>query len=258
MPIPSTTQEDIEKHLLSIGITEGQTIAVHSKLVSFGRITGGVESVYKALRKVVGLSGTLVFPSYTLNLGPDDVYDPITTPSYAMGALSEYVRSLPYVQRSDCPMHGHIAIGPHANKVIEADPSKPLGLGSSFYEMYDSGFDLLLLGCNFQEGATCVHHFEAEFGVPYRTWIDLPRIIKNSDGQLIEIICKYYGHKTNNVFNNNLLPVQKEMEALGMMYSQPAPLGASFLMSLADLRKCVLNMISADPYVLVTPVKGHE
>ena len=84
------------------------------KLLSFGRINGGVESVFKALQQVVGDKGTLVFPTYTLNLSSEDVYNPDTTPSYGMGALSEYVRKIPGVLRSNCPMHNHCALGPLA------------------------------------------------------------------------------------------------------------------------------------------------
>lgn len=110
MAIQTNSIADFERHLQSLGIRFGQSMAVHSKL-NFGRIKGKAETVYRALRNIVGPSGTLVFPAYTLNLWPDDVYDPIETPSYAMEALSEYVRTLPDVTRSDCPMHRHIGIG---------------------------------------------------------------------------------------------------------------------------------------------------
>ena len=114
MTIPLTNYDDIVRHFELLGLHKGQAIVVHSKLLSFGRINGGVESVFKALQQVVGDKGTLVFPTYTLNLSSEDVYNPDTTPSYGMGALSEYVRKIPGVLRSNCPMHNHCALGPLA------------------------------------------------------------------------------------------------------------------------------------------------
>jgi len=256
MGIPTTTLNDLESHLLALGMCEGQSVVIHSKLISFGRIEGGVETVYKALRNVIGPTGTLTFPAYTLNLKSNDVYDPRETPSHAMGVLSEYVRTLNDVVRSDSPMHGHLAIGSLASQVIQVDPGKPIGPGSSFYEMHNAGFHLLLLGCDFQEGATFVHHVEAEIGVPYRSWLSLPRVRKDHEGQLINMECKYYGHTDSGCYDNNLLPVQLEMEKSGNMNIENAPLGKSYYMSLKNLRECVVNMLEVDPYTLVNPARS--
>ena len=118
MGIPITTQDELEQHLLALGLCDEQSVVVHSKLLSFGRIEDGIQTVYQAIRNVIGPLGTVAFPAYTLNLKSDEVYDPVTTPSHAVGALSEYVRTLPNAIRSDCPMHGHLAIGQLAEQVI--------------------------------------------------------------------------------------------------------------------------------------------
>lgn len=252
MTIPLTNYNDIVRHFELLGLHKGQAIVVHSKLLSFGRINGGVESVFKALQQVVGDKGTLVFPTYTLNLSSEDVYNPDTTPSYGMGVLSEYVRKIPGVLRSNCPTHSHCALGPLAEKVVTANPEKPLGIGSSFAVMREAGFYLLLLGCDFQEGATFVHHVEFEVGVPYRSWLKLSRIRQDSSGRLIKMICRYYGHKDSECYRNSLHDVQIEMEKSNTMNTITAPLGISFFMSLEGLYKSTSKMLKENPYTLVT------
>ena len=252
MTIPLTNYDDIVRHFELLGLHKGQAIVVHSKLLSFGRINGGVESVFKALQQVVGDKGTLVFPTYTLNLSSEDVYNPDTTPSYGMGALSEYVRKIPGVLRSNCPMHNHCALGPLAEKVVTANPEQPLGPGSSFAVMRETGFYLLLLGCDFQEGATFVHHIESEVGVPYRSWLKLPRIRQDRSGRRIKMICQYYGHKNSGHYKNSLHNLQIEMEKSNVMNVIAAPLGRSFFMSLEDLYVSTSKMLKESPYALVT------
>ena len=38
-------------------------VAIHSRLISFGRIEGGVSTVYEAIVDVIGPKGTIVFPT---------------------------------------------------------------------------------------------------------------------------------------------------------------------------------------------------
>lgn len=191
MPVPTINFDDLVQHFFTLGLRAGQAVAVHSKLSSYGRIDGGAEAVYDALRRVLGPDGTLVFPAYTLNLNADDLYDPVNTPTHGMGVLSEYVRTLQEARRSNCPMHGHLAIGSLAESVMQADPRRPLGQGSEFSVMLENDFQLLLLGCNFQESVTFVHHVEAVVGVPYRSWLELPRQRVDYDGSRVAMICYY-------------------------------------------------------------------
>ncbi len=229
----------------------GQAIVVHSKLLSFGFVEGGAETVFKALIEVVGPTGTLVFPTYTLNLDSESVYDPATTPAFGVGALGEYVRKLPRVIRSYCPIHSHCAIGPLAEKVVYTDPSKSMGAKSSFAVMKEVNFSLLLLGCNFQEGATFLHHVVSEIGVPYRSWIALQRSYKNKDKRVSKIICPYYGHIDAKRYKNNLSRVQNRMKAGSKLETCDTHFGESFFVRLGDLYDFTSNALKENPYVLV-------
>src|SRR6185369_3090847 len=104
MPLPKTTSKDLQIHLQHLGLRHGQNIVVHSRLISFGQIEGGVEAVYVALRNAVGPQGTIAVPTYTLTLGEQTPYDSSSTPSIRMGAFSEFVRRLPATVRSGSPL----------------------------------------------------------------------------------------------------------------------------------------------------------
>ncbi len=235
-----------------LGLCAGRNIAVHSNLLTFGRIEGGAATVLSALRAVVGKDATIAVPTYTLNLGSDTPYDPKRTPSYATGVFSEYVRRLPASRRSSSPMHSHAAIGPLAEQVAAGDPSRSFGKSSCFDVMTGYDFDLLLLGCSYQEGATFVHHVEAEIGVPYRQWLDLPRLVQSPDGEILRLTCRYYGHTDGHQYDNNLITVQQEMERRGLQSSAATHYARSYLMRLVNLEACVTEMLARDPYILVT------
>lgn len=253
-----TTPSDLDRHLQDLGLQAGMAVAVHSRLLAFGRIEGGAETVFAALMRAVGPAGTVAVPTYTLNLTSETPYDPRSTPSHAAGALSEYVRVLPEARRSLCPMHGHAAVGRLAEVAVGADPSRSLGPGSAFDAMHGAGFHLLLLGCSFQEGATFVHHVEAVVGVPYRSWLALARKRREADGTVREVVCHYYGHEAPESFDNHLTVVEDEMRARGHLISAPAPYGSSHFMLLDRLYGCVADILARDPYGLVEPRKGDD
>ncbi len=248
-----STIADIAAHLKALGVAIGDHLAVHSRLLSFGRIEEGAASVYKALLEAIGPEGTLAFPTYTLKLDASTPFDPDKTPSERMGVLPEFARQVPGVRRTLCPLHSHAVVGHFADAVLAADPTRSLGPKSSFETMLQCGFKLLLLGCTFQEGATFIHHVEAMVGVPYRKWIDLDRRVREPDGNIRQVKCPYYARRRELSFANDLraceAAAQSEPEAISI------PIGSgkrqSHLLPLESLDRCVRGLLSLDPYVLV-------
>lgn len=251
--VNAATQSDIVGHLRSLGIAKGAHLAVHSRLLSFGRIHGGAAAVYDALSEAVGSTGTLVFPTYTLDLDASEPYNPATTPSHNAGVLSEYARRTPGVRRTLCPLHSHAVVGAKAELIIGADPARSIGPGSSFDVMHQAGFQLLLLGCTFHEGATFIHHVEAMAGVPYREWIELERQVVMPDGALRHLKCPYFGRRRDLGFTSDL----SECELVARAHPQTVsvPIGTvartSYLMGLDVLNDCVRTMLVRNPYALV-------
>ena len=239
----------LRRHLADLGVGRGMHLAVHSRLLSFGRVQGGVATVFDVLREVVGEGGTLVFPTYTTRLAADDPFDPMTTPSQMMGALPEYARQQPGVRRSACPMHSHAAVGARSAAVLDADATMSLGAGSSFAAMADAGFQVLLLGCSFQEGATFVHHIEALVGVPYRKWLDLPRKVRAADGSVRALTLRYYG-RNEGAPANDFDPVERRAEREAGARRAPVNGRSSYLVGCAGVDRLVRAMLGRDPYAL--------
>lgn len=247
--LPRIGPDAFAHHLEQLGVRRGMHLAVHSRLMTFGRIEGGAQTVFDALRNAVGANGTLVFPTYTTNLGGGDVYDPRETPSYLMGALPEFIRRQPNVRRTLCPIHSHAVIGAKTEALFSADPNVSLGPGSSFAAMRREGFFVLLLGCSFQQGATFVHHVEAAVGVPYRTWLDLPRQVRLPSGDVAPVSIRYFG-RVAGAPENDFGPVERVAESEAGATRIAINNCASYLVACEPLERCVTAMIGRDAYAL--------
>ncbi|MDA1132608.1 MAG: AAC(3) family N-acetyltransferase [Proteobacteria bacterium] len=253
MRTPSITRAGLTQHLAGLGVRAGMHVAVHSRLLSFGRVEGGAAAVYEALCEAVGPEGTVVVPTFTFYLESADVYDPATTPSQEVGALPEYVRTQPGVLRTLCPMHSHAVIGADTAVLAGADPERSLGKGSSFDAMHAAGFHLLLLGCTFLEGATFLHQVEASVGVPYRSWLHLPRRVRMPDGSERGMDLRHYGMEKGTRLEKNFVVAERAMAARpGAMTSVALGGRSSHLMTLATLYDVVAGLLAADPLALMT------
>jgi aminoglycoside N3'-acetyltransferase len=224
-------------------------VAIHSRLLSFGQIDGGVATVFQLIEEMVGPAGTVVVPTYTLADGT--IYDPRTTPSQRVGALPEYMLALPERVRSACSMHNHAAIGARAAILELSDGSVSFGPGSDFDHLLAADFQLLLLGTSLTEGATFIHHMEAVAGVPYRQWMGLQRRCVDEDGVQVSRTCQYFGRPPGVRIDENFDVLEPELLAEGTMRRVDTHFGASRMVSLRDLFDCGMAALRRDPLALV-------
>lgn len=249
MGFPVTTAAQVAEHIDALGVRPGHRVAVHSRMLAFGLVEGGPETLVRALLAAIGSRGTLVVPTYTLERGT--VYDRASTPSQNVGALPEAVRQTPGAVRSACPMHNHAALGADAALLNSPAGTVSIGQGSDFELLLREGFDLVLLGVGLTEGATFIHHAETLANVPYRTWLPLPRDIRHADGTVGKVTCHYYGRLNANVAEKFDV-LEEPMIAAGQLCKVKAPFGASRRMSLASLNEATSTALARDPYALVT------
>jgi aminoglycoside 3-N-acetyltransferase len=249
MTIPITTKTDLAEHVAKLGVRAGDHLTVHARLLSFGRLEGGAATAYDVLRAVVGPTGTIVVPTYTL--AATTVYNVRSTPSEGMGALAEYVRVLSDAVRSRCPMHNHAGVGARSDALYAADGLTSFGPGSDFDAFHDAGFRLLLLGVGFNEAATFVHHVEARADVPYRTWLALDRRVADPDGMPRTVVCRYFGRSQTTPARTDFEPLARMAFERRIMTRVPTHFGVSSLVALQDLQAIGLSMLRADPLALV-------
>lgn len=62
------SKDDLIHKFSQLGIKRGDTLLVHASLSSLGYVVGGAEALYLALREVIGIEGTIVVPSQTVEI----------------------------------------------------------------------------------------------------------------------------------------------------------------------------------------------
>lgn len=176
------TRQTLAADLRALGVQPGDVVLVHVSLSRLGWVAGGPVAVIQALQDAVTLLGTLVMPTFTLQLTdpagwrrfavPENwwetiraemsAFDPALTPSRGVGQVAELFRTFPDVRRSDHPHSSFAAWGRHAEVITSAHPlSFSLGDGSPLAHVYDLNGKVLLLGT---EVNTSLHLAEVRAG----------------------------------------------------------------------------------------------
>ena len=161
--------------LAALGVRSGQDLLVHSSLREVGWIDGGVDTLLRAIRQVIGPAATIVVPTFTPLTSPSSrafrnetagldqeayarrvaeiiPFDPETTPSYQVGWFAEHVRKHPEARRSVHPQTSFAALGPGAQACTAGhDADCHLGERSPLRWLYDADAAILLLGVGYAE-----------------------------------------------------------------------------------------------------------
>jgi aminoglycoside 3-N-acetyltransferase len=174
-------QEQVTTALLELGLAPGDGLLVHSAVQFLGRPQGGLEIYLQALLETIAPGGTLAVPAFNFAFARGEPYDPLSTPSQGMGALSELVRQHSNAQRTPHPMQSLAVIGAHAADLAGRDTPCAFDAGSAFERMLELDFKLLLLGADVQ-AVSMVHYSEQRFNVSYRYWKEFSGQVKTSAG----------------------------------------------------------------------------
>lgn len=231
-----TSLSNLEQHLDDLGLSSAiDNLIIHSSMISFGKADFNAEQLFEALLSKIAPDASIFVPTFTLNLGEEDIFDPQQTPSHGMGILPEYVRQLPDMVRALNPMHSYTGIGPNADTLKDASGTLSFGVNSCFEKLLALDPYLLMLGCPFHHGATHIHQQEVEIGVPYRLWVDLKRKVRTNAGDVEDIAFKYYGIDRAQDVQWSPIRVLEFMQKNKTVKELKLPYGKSYLMKLSDL-----------------------
>ncbi|MFD9898075.1 aminoglycoside N(3)-acetyltransferase [Mesorhizobium sp. NPDC059025] len=195
------TRDSLIRDLRHLGVKAGETLLVHCALSRLGWVSGGAETVVRALLGAITETGTLVMPAQSSQLSdpvhwqapavPENwieiiretlpAFDPLTTPTRDMGAVAELFRTWPGARRSLHPTCSFSALGPSAETITERQLlAEPFGKDGPLGYLHRSSARILLLGAEF-DACTAFHLAE------HMAWPSLPRIAEGSplivDGQ---------------------------------------------------------------------------
>ncbi len=148
------------------GLRNGDTCFIQAAMSAFGSFEDGADTVVDALTEVVGESGTIAMPAYSLtgpaieHLAADPLFDVLETPS-RMGAISEAFRLSAGTIRSVHPTHSTCVRGPGAEAVVEGHESAetPFGVGTPFPRIVERDALQVFFGCG-TGVITMYHSFE--------------------------------------------------------------------------------------------------
>jgi len=221
--VPHLTQADLAKAFSGLGIKQGDDLFVHSAMSQIGMVEGAAPTVINALRDVIGDTGTLMFPAFTMARSAAETMRD-TTPfnldetSSTMGKISEVFRKLSGVKRSAHPTHSVAALGPRADFYTEKHHlvGTPCGPGSPFQILSrQSNGRILCLGSAFGK-LTAVHVIEDEVE-DFPVDVYLPdAFVKDvifPDGSHLQVSTKVHDSRNADVRIDNYQPKEDEILA---------------------------------------------
>ena len=178
--------EDILEALDRIGISEGDTIFLHTNIGFFGRMENAKTAdelcgkFFAALKEKVGEGGNLVVPTFSYSFCHQEHYDPLTT-STTCGMFSEYVRKQEGVIRSLDPNFSIAAWGKLAEYYTENPAHESFGKGSFWERFFKEKGKIVCM--NMDCGSTFVHYVENCNQVSYRNNKAFNGILTDAEGK---------------------------------------------------------------------------
>ena len=160
--------ESLKKHKFR----KDDNIFVASNLSHFGKIKLNkktkLDILFDTIKNDIIPNGTIFVPTATMNLcNTSKTFDINKTPSFEMGAFSEYVRLKKRSVRSLHPYWSVTGIGKKSN-LLKTVSKHSYGLGSPWSKFLDLNVKQLNIGIHPSRAVTLIHHIETCIGVPYR------------------------------------------------------------------------------------------
>lgn len=196
------TCDRLIRELQDCGISEGDSVLVHSSFSKIGFVEGGPKTLVDALLKVIGPAGNLLMPSspnagyqldYIRNLSEFDIQN---DPS-KMGAITEYFRTLPGVKRSGSPTEPVCCFGPQADWFTSGHLGEltPYTKNSPFARLAEANGKILYIGVTLDNAGTSLHVLEdavENFKFPVYYPQVFPVSVKHPDGTVVPVEVKVH------------------------------------------------------------------
>ena len=161
-----------------LGIKDGDVILVHSSFNSLGTVSNGPDDVIDALLHILGKNGTLIVPTFNMDLCNGDSLN-LNDPSSQMGIITEFVRKNPDSVRTKDPVYSFAIMGKLKEKLGNLTYNSCYGNDSMFAQLRKHDGKILIIGLAYNDSMTFFHHVEEMEGCDYRYF-------KEFNGNLID------------------------------------------------------------------------
>lgn len=144
-------KKEIKMGLSDLGLKKGDSVLLHSSLISLGNVEGGPDAVIDAFLETLGDKGTLIVPTFG-----------------ALGILTDTLKNRPGAVKSCCNGATVAAVGASAEKLCHDHwKAETLhGKNTPYTRLGELGGYVCLLGVD-QDRNTTLHSVEALLELPY-------------------------------------------------------------------------------------------
>jgi aminoglycoside 3-N-acetyltransferase len=229
---------DLEAALRTLGLSEGDTVLVHSSLFPLGQLAQAKSPaeiprlIYETFRKVIGNSGTILVPAaFERYARFGEPYDCRTTPvDQALGVFSQFVHSLPESIRTYSPLSALSAVGPLAGEICHQWTGSSFGEGSCWERLYHYDGKICFLGVRPRDAFNFQTFIQARFGVPHLyNKLYMTPIYEDGAEVPLKVVCPVRYLNPEFAISENCLPFQEHLEAIGELKAAPLGRGQVFL-----------------------------
>lgn len=246
------TQGDLLNAIRRAGIEKGDVVSLQVSLGRVGLPEGASNAqdisdlVIDTFLDALGLSGTLIVPTYTYSIGRGEVFEVETTPS-SIGEFTEVFRRRPGVIRSRDPMLSSAGIGPGAAAVLREISTSCYGEGSSFDRLKQVGAKICTLGISLY-WATFRHHIEEMAAVPFRFKKRFTGLVCEA-GVTRKETWTYFAAPLIENCEPIGLPLEKKARAAGLVAVEPVGRGELMCIGAREYFEFGIQELRKDPWL---------
>lgn len=247
------TKTEIKTALDEVGITNGQTIMVHSDLTRIGWVDNAksrvdiLEFYFKSIINQIGPEGTVVVLSCTESFARDGVAFHYEESPSEQGVFSEFIRTKDHSVRSMHPLFSVTAYGAKATLICGSEICKTgFGYGSPFRKLYETDAKILCIGVDLLS-MTFIHHVEQMYGVPYgytKEWDNQVHRCGKISKEPFFAFVRYL----NAGINYNFSKMQNLLLTRGLAKKSPLGLGSVWAVSARDVFDLGIEQLKKDPF----------
>lgn len=247
--------EDLRK----LGVGEGMNLMVHSSMRNIGANSEDFNAavVIDCLLELIGPDGTLMAPTITGGVRPDQpVFHQQHSPS-TVGHFTNVLRLLPGAARSLHPVHSVAAVGPRARFFTEGhiDAGTPWSPGTPYGRLLrDDKAAILFLGVDLTYNS-CFHALEIEAMLPgMHTRESTVLHVIDKEGGAHEVVHHWHHPATKRFFSD----VEYVLRDAGCLRWGRTGLGISRLGRAVRMRDVILKLLKEEPWLMTRPPGDND